>query len=183
MRKGKPNDPERRARILSAALQVIRTEGVHAASYRRIASTAGVPLGSATYYFSDLDGLIVAAFESLESELESRFAAPLRAASTTDAVVEALVSATIGATSPGRQDLRLYNELSHYAARSTRAANVLRRFQEESLVILRSRLSDSTSRAVDALMWGWWSYRLFHDDAPLDEAMVRRAFHALLEDR
>lgn len=48
VRKGKPNDPERRTRILHAALEIIATQGVHATSYRRIAAPAGVPLGSAT---------------------------------------------------------------------------------------------------------------------------------------
>lgn len=181
MRKGKPNDPERRARILSATLEVIGSEGVHAASYRRIAAQAGVPLGSMTYYFPDLDGLIVAAFETLQSELEPRFAAPLRIASTPDATVEALVSATVGATSPSIADVRLYNELYHYAARSTRAADLVRAVQEESLALLRGRLPDSAARAVDALMWGWWSYRLFHEDLPLDQSMVRRAYRALLD--
>jgi NADPH:quinone reductase-like Zn-dependent oxidoreductase/DNA-binding transcriptional regulator YbjK len=181
VRKGKPNDPERRARILSATLEVIGSEGVHAASYRRIAAQAGVPLGSMTYYFPDLDGLIVAAFETLQSELEPRFAAPLRIASTPDATVEALVSATVGATSPSIADVRLYNELYHYAARSTRAADLVRAVQEESLALLRGRLPDSAARAVDALMWGWWSYRLFHEDLPLDQSMVRRAYRALLD--
>ncbi|MEU1899509.1 TetR family transcriptional regulator [Nocardiopsis dassonvillei] len=180
MRKGRPNDPQRRSRILHATLDVIRSQGVHAASYRRIAAQAGVPLGSMTYYFPDLDGLVVAAFETLRGELEPRFAAPLRNASTTDAVVEALVSATVGATSPSAADVRLYTELYHYAARSTRAADLIRTFQEESLTLLRGRLSDAEARAVDALMWGWWSYRLFHQAVPLDEDMVRRAYRALL---
>lgn len=47
-RKGKPNDPGRRSRILQATLEVIRADGVHAASYPRIALRAGVPLGSVT---------------------------------------------------------------------------------------------------------------------------------------
>ncbi|MFY7065732.1 TetR/AcrR family transcriptional regulator [Nocardiopsis changdeensis] len=181
MRKGRPNDPQRRTRILHATLDVIRSQGVHAASYRRIAAQAGVPLGSMTYYFPDLDGLVVAAFETLRGELEPRFAAPLRDASTTDAVIEVLVSATVGATSPSTADVRLYTELYHYAARSTRAADLVRAFQEESLTLLRGRLSDARARAVDALMWGWWSYRLFHQDAPLEEDMVRRAYRALLD--
>ncbi|MCK9868718.1 TetR family transcriptional regulator [Nocardiopsis dassonvillei] len=180
MRKGRPNDPQRRTRILHATLDVIRSQGVHAASYRRIAAQAGVPLGSMTYYFPDLDGLVVAAFETLGDELEPRFAAPLRNAPTMDAVVEALVSATVGATSPSIADVRLYTELYHYAARSTRAADLIRAFQEESLTLLRGRLSDAEARAVDALMWGWWSYRLFHQAVPLDEDMIRRAYRALL---
>jgi len=181
MRRGKPNDPERRVRILRAALDVIRSEGVHAASYRRIAEQAGVGLGSMTYYFPNLDGLIVSAFELLREDVEPQFGARLRTAATVDAAVDALVSATVGETSPSASDVRLYIELYHYAARSPRAADLIRSLQEASLTALRGTLSDAAAYAVDALMWGWWSYRSFHEDRVLDEDMVRRAYQALLE--
>jgi DNA-binding transcriptional regulator YbjK len=181
MRKGKPNDPERRTRILRATLEVIRADGVHAASYRRIAAQAGVPLGSMTYYFPDLDGLIVAAFGTLRENLEPQFAAPLRNAATVEAAVDALVSSTVGATSPSASEVRFYTELYHYAARSPRAADLIRSLHDESLTALRSSLSDTAARAVDALIWGWWTYRSFHEDVPLDENMVRRAYRALLD--
>lgn len=179
MRKGKPNDPERRTRILRAALEVIASEGVHTASYRRIAAQAGVPLGSTTYYFADLETLIVSAFETLRDELEPRYAEPLRGARTDLDVVDALVAATCGSTAPTLADIRLYEEMHLYGARSSRVADLLRDFQEESLVILRRSLSDGAARAVDALMWGWWSYRALHVDNPLDEDMVRDAYRAL----
>ncbi|MGO4250269.1 TetR/AcrR family transcriptional regulator [Paenarthrobacter sp. RAF54_2] len=180
MRKGKPNDPDRRSRILRAALEIIGTEGVHAASYRRVASQAGVPLGSTTYYFSDLEALIVSAFETLRDGLEPRYAAPLRAAQNNAEAVDVLVDATCGTTSPTLDDIRLYEEMRHYGARNSQVADLLREFQEESLVILRRSFSDGSARAVDALMWGWWSYRLFHEDLPLDQNMVRRAYQALV---
>jgi DNA-binding transcriptional regulator YbjK len=180
MRKGKPNDPERRTRILRAALEVIASEGVHAASYRRIAAQASVPLGSTTYYFSDLETLIVRAFETLRDGLEPRYAAPVREARTDADIVDALVAATCGPTAPTLEDIRLYEEMHRYGARSPRVADLLRDFQEESLVILRRSLSDGAARAVDALMWGWWSYRALHDDSPLDKDMVRDAYRALV---
>jgi DNA-binding transcriptional regulator YbjK len=180
VRKGKPNDPERRTRILRAALEVIASEGVHAASYRRIATQAGVPLGSTTYYFSDLETLIVSAFETLRDELDPRYVTPLGDARTDADVVDALVAATCGATSPTLDDIRLYEEMHRYGARSPRVAALLRDFQQESLVILRRSLSDSSARAVDALMFGWWSYRALHEDDPLDTTTVRDAYAALV---
>jgi len=180
VRKGKPNDPERRIRILRAALEVIASEGVHAASYRRIAAQAGVPLGSTTYYFADLETLIVSAFETLRDGLEPRYATPLRGARTDTDVVDALVAATCGSTAPTLADIRLYEEMHLYGARSPRVADLLRDLQEESLVILRRSLSDGAARAVDALLWGWWSYRALHVDSPLDEDVVRDAYRALV---
>jgi DNA-binding transcriptional regulator YbjK len=180
MRKGKPNDPERRIRILRAALEVIASEGMHAASFRRIAAQAGVPLGSTTYYFSDLETLIVSAFETLRDGFEPRYAAPMRDARTDADIVDALVAATCGSTAPPLEDIRLYEEMHRYGARSPRVADLLRDFQEESLVILRRSLSDGAARAVDALMWGWWSYRALHDDDPLDKGIVHDAYRALV---
>lgn len=180
VRKGKPNDPERRTRILRAALAVIASEGVHAATYRRIAAQAGVPLGSTTYYFSDLETLIVSAFETLRDGLEPRYAAPMRDARTDADIADALVAATCGSTAPTLDDIRLYEEMHRYGSRSPRVADLLRDFQEESLVILRRFLSDGAARAVDALMWGWWSYRALHEDHPLNEDVVRSAYRALV---
>lgn len=180
MRKGKPNDPERRGRILRAALEVIGSEGVYAASYRRIAAQAGVPLGSTTYYFSDLETLIVSAFETLREELEPRYAAPLREAQTTSDIVDALVAATCGATAPTLEDIRLYQEMHLYGARSAQVAELLRDFQQESLMILRRCLPDSPARAVDALMAGWWSYRVLHPYDPLETTTVHDAYSALV---
>jgi DNA-binding transcriptional regulator YbjK len=179
VRKGRPNDPQRRDRILRATLAVIGDEGVHATSYRRVAARAEVPLGSMTYYFADLETLIVSAFETLGEGLEPRYSGPLRDARNDTEAVDALVAATCGATSPSRHDIRLYTEMYQYAARSRRVAELVRTFQEDSLQVLRRRLSDPAARAVDALIWGWWTYRSFHD-TPLDEAMVRRAFQALV---
>jgi TetR/AcrR family transcriptional regulator, regulator of biofilm formation and stress response len=55
-------DPEaRRQRIITAAVRVIAEVGVGNVTHRRIATVAGVPLGSTTYYFPTLDDLVAAA--------------------------------------------------------------------------------------------------------------------------
>lgn len=54
----RPNDPQRRERILQATLDTIAAHGVHAVTHRKIATCANVPLGSLTYYFSGIEALI-----------------------------------------------------------------------------------------------------------------------------
>lgn len=56
-----PNDPGRRDRIVEAACELMVRDGLHTLTHRRIAAHAGVPLGSTTYYFADLDELLLAA--------------------------------------------------------------------------------------------------------------------------
>ncbi len=41
----RPNDPQRRERILQATLDTIAAHGVHAVTHRKIATCANVPLG------------------------------------------------------------------------------------------------------------------------------------------
>ncbi|MBT2547436.1 TetR/AcrR family transcriptional regulator [Arthrobacter sp. ISL-65] len=180
MRRGKPNDPGRRSRILQATLDVIRSDGIGAASYRGIAAHAGVPLGSMTYYFPNLEGLILSALDSTRSDLEPRYAAPLLEARTRADVVDVLVDATIGATSPSLADIRLYEEIRHHGARNPKVAAVLQAVEDDSLVMLNRVLPNRSALAVNALLWGWWSHRLAHPDTVLDELAVRQAYEALV---
>src|SRR5437764_249747 len=53
-----PNDPERRARIAKAAIEVVAQKGIDGLTHRAVAAAAGVPLGSTTYHFATLDDLL-----------------------------------------------------------------------------------------------------------------------------
>lgn len=48
------NDPQRREKIIQATLEAVKLYGIHAVTHRKIATLAGVPLGSMTYYFQEL---------------------------------------------------------------------------------------------------------------------------------
>src|SRR5690349_24946758 len=54
-------DPERRQRIIDAAIRVVGERGIAGLSHRAVAAAADVPLGSTTYHFATLDDLLVAA--------------------------------------------------------------------------------------------------------------------------
>lgn len=53
-------DPERRQRIIDAAIRVVGEKGIGGLSHRSVAAAADVPLGSTTYHFKTLDELLVA---------------------------------------------------------------------------------------------------------------------------
>ncbi|MGW0547403.1 TetR/AcrR family transcriptional regulator [Streptomyces altiplanensis] len=55
------HDPERRRRIIDAAIRVVGSKGIAGLSHRSAAAEADVPLGSTTYHFRTLDELMVAA--------------------------------------------------------------------------------------------------------------------------
>src|SRR3954470_401944 len=54
-------DPDRRRRIIDAAIRVVAERGIAGLSHRAVAAEADVPLGSTTYHFATLDDLLVAA--------------------------------------------------------------------------------------------------------------------------
>lgn len=55
-------DPEgRRRAIVQAAVELVAEAGLGNVTHRQIASRAGVPLGSTTYYFPSLDDLLMTA--------------------------------------------------------------------------------------------------------------------------
>lgn len=84
-----------RAQVIDVTVQIVRSEGIAAASGRHIADTAGVTWGVIQYHFGDRDGLLMAVveqgFEELLDALNSLPAAT--ADTTTQERVEAAVSA------------------------------------------------------------------------------------------
>ncbi|GAA3233030.1 TetR family transcriptional regulator [Pseudonocardia petroleophila] len=70
-----PNDPGRRDRIVAAAGDLMGRDGLHTITHRAVAAHAGVPLGSTTYYFRDLDDLLLAAVDVALEQSRGRIAA------------------------------------------------------------------------------------------------------------
>lgn len=75
---------QRRRLILEAALRIVVTEGVRGIRHRAVAKEADVPLAATTYYFKDIDELIVDTFTlytekalSVVSEFTQQFHQPL----------------------------------------------------------------------------------------------------------
>lgn len=64
----------RRNSILEAAIRVVRNGGVDSITHRSVASEAGVPLGSITYYFESREALITEALRHYMRGIERRAA-------------------------------------------------------------------------------------------------------------
>lgn len=64
-------DPDRRQRIIDAAIRIAEHKGIAGLSHRTVAAEADVPLGSTTYHFASLDDLLVAALRQVTREPRS----------------------------------------------------------------------------------------------------------------
>lgn len=66
----RPRDPRRAERIVTAAREILREQGVAAITHRTAAARAGVPLGSTTYHFETIEDLLA---QTLRAEIEDFF--------------------------------------------------------------------------------------------------------------
>ena len=67
-RRARRHDPQRRERMIRAAVDILNRDGVLGLSHRAVALEADVPLGSTTYHFRDLEALLTAALAWLTDE-------------------------------------------------------------------------------------------------------------------
>lgn len=172
------NDPERRHRIIRAALAVIADHGVPNATHRRIAAAAEVPLGSLTYYFASLDALLTAAFVQLATESSDAFAARMASAVDRESACEAIIDIIAGSVWAEPRTLLLSYELYAYAARHPSVSVVMQGWMNNSRAALERFFDPRTARALDALVEGIGIHNSI-DPHPLDREAIRDIVHRI----
>lgn len=172
------HDPERRDRIIAATLDLIADHGTAGATYRTVAATAGIPLGSMTYHFPSREDLIFAAFERFADETFS----PLdRAMAASDGdPVEALTRLVVRDDGDVRTQV-LLAELYVLAFRQDRYADLLRQWMRRSSAVIARRVVGVSPRAIDAVQEGLGLQRWLAPDE-VTEDVVRDVFRALIPD-
>ncbi|MGO3884984.1 MAG: TetR/AcrR family transcriptional regulator [Mycetocola sp.] len=171
-------DPDRRDRIIGAALDVIINHGVHRTTHRKIAQAAGVPLGSVTYYFDSLESLINSAFDRLVAVMSARYAAALDAATDTDTACDAVTDLICGEAAGSREELVAIFEMYSFANHDSTARTLMATWVEISRVSLAKHFSADACSGIDALVEGWSIHRSLAT-SELDSAVVRRAIGAI----
>ncbi|MEU5399284.1 TetR family transcriptional regulator [Streptomyces sp. NPDC005963] len=170
-------DPERRQRIIDAAIRIVGESGITALSHRTVAAAADVPLGSTTYHFASLDELLVAALR----QINEGFVAALRAIDPRPAPDLAHTLARITGEWLAADRSRVELEYELYLAALRRPA--LRPVAAEwthGVVDHFSRGTDrATARALVALMDGI-CLQVLLSDVPYDEAYAREMFGRVL---
>ena len=174
------NDPERRSRIISAALEVIVEDGVHQTTHRRIAARAGVPLGSLTYYFDGLSDILEEAFVHLSGRMAEEYSAALAAARTRDEACEAVVDLICGGSYADEGGVRALFEMYSYGNYNVRVHDLCRDWLYASRRSLGRHFSEPTARALDALVEGWPMHQAWEREA-VDRALVRDVVQAIVD--
>ncbi|WP_069884466.1 TetR/AcrR family transcriptional regulator [Streptomyces luteocolor] len=147
-------DPERRQRIIDAAIRVVGAKGIAGLSHRSAAAEADVPLGSTTYHFATLDELLVAALR----QANEGFAKAMAASGAFDdprADLAAELARLLGQWfAAGRAGAELEYELYLAAVRRPALRPVAVEWCEGVTGLLVRRTDPDTARALIALMDG-----------------------------
>lgn len=166
-------DPEGRKRaIVAATCQVIAEHGVAGVNHRRIAATAGVPLGSTTQHFSSRDALLRAAMEELSAQYEkdleelgrelSESTQPLRA------VARYMLSYSV-------EDERSRAATAFFLAdlQSPGVQDLTRRWYARQTDVLRARFGEAFARAAGTFSYGLFVQYAQHDPLPTEEELTQ----------
>ncbi|MFF0777683.1 TetR/AcrR family transcriptional regulator [Streptomyces sp. NPDC003720] len=170
-------DPERRARILDATLDLIAEEGIARVSHRKVAARAGVPLGSMTYHFGGMDEVLREAFGRFTDHIVAVFDDHLSAPADPGAARQAVADLVHALSEGDRRDLVLTQELYTLAARHPAYQELTHEWMRRSRVHLEKHFDAGTARQLDALIEGLTLHRALsprpHDRALTLEAITR----------
>jgi DNA-binding transcriptional regulator YbjK len=167
------HDPDRRERLVDAAVHVLADRGIAGLSHRAVAARADVPLGSTTYHFASRDDLLLAALRRISEQwlaTVERWEAGIDPAAPLPAEITRLVQETLsGDRARARLEYELYLAALRHPALRPLAAECLDAFTD----ILRRRTGDdATARALVALVDGL-TLQLLLTDRPATEAEIR----------
>ncbi|MFJ1613163.1 TetR/AcrR family transcriptional regulator [Streptomyces sp. NPDC088251] len=147
-------DPERRGRIVDAAIRVVGAKGIAGLSHRSVAAEADVPLGSTTYHFASLDELLIAALR----RSNENFAEVIRESEALADPAVDLAGELAGLLGEyfrgGRGRAELEYELYLAALRRPALRPVAAEWTDGTAELLSRRTDPATARALIALMDG-----------------------------
>lgn len=147
------HDPERRQRIIDAAIRVVGSKGIAGLSHRTVAAEADVPLGSTTYHFATLEELMVAALRQANENFARVLAERLPEDGRGDLATD--LARALGEWLGGdRTGVELEYELYLAALRRPALRPVAAEWAEEAAARIARRTDSVTARALVALMDG-----------------------------
>jgi DNA-binding transcriptional regulator YbjK len=153
-RRARRHDPERRDKLIEAALTVLGRDGLAATTHRSIAREADVPLGSTTYHFASLDDLVALAFERHVDTLASRFEERMMAAANQDNAIDALVESLTDDLVANPGVLAVTYELYGASVRRPALKKVTQEWMRRAEDALCEHFDRSSARLLDTVVEG-----------------------------
>ena len=171
-RQARRYDPDRKSRVVSAAVDVIADHGVAGTTHRRIAAAADVPLGSLTYHFAGLDDLLAQAFRQHAETLSARYESHFAGVHDRDSLVDAVTGMIHREADAGERDWAVAYELYLAALRDPALRTVTESWMRTSRTVLERFVDPVTARGVDALIEGLVMHKVLSTATPLSRADI-----------
>jgi len=172
-------DPERRQRIIDAAIRVVGAKGLAGLSHRSVAVEADVPLGSTTYHFKTLDELMVAALRQANEGFAKVIAARGGLEDPQTDLAKELAGWMGEWLAGDRTGVELEYELYLAALRRPALRPVADQWAKDLAEQLSRRTDPLTARALVALMDGI-CLQVLLTDVSYDEEYAREALSRLI---
>ncbi len=172
-------DPDRKARIVEAAIDVIAEHGVAGTTHRRIAAAADVPLGSLTYHFTGLDDVLAHAFRRHAEAMSVAYAAHFAGVGTREQLVDAVTDLVHGDAGADARDWAVAYELYLAALRNPALRDVTEAWMRTSRSVLERYVDPVTARGVDGLIEGLVMHKTL-STAPVSRAQTRAVVERLI---
>ncbi|MEU4216778.1 TetR family transcriptional regulator [Actinoplanes sp. NPDC026623] len=147
-------DPDRKARIVDAAIDVIAEHGVAGTTHRRIAAAADVPLGSLTYHFDGLEDVFAQAFRRHAERMSRSYEAAFTEVGNREQLIDAVTDLIHGDADADPRDWAVAYELYLAALRNPALRGVTESWMRTSRAVLERFMDATTARGVDALIEG-----------------------------
>lgn len=168
----RPNDPQRRERIIDATIETIAIHGISAVTHRKIASCADVPLGSMTYYFDGIEALLGEAFNTFTTRMSEEYATfftdVVTQSDACDAVAKLIFSSQV--TTP--KNMTLMYQLYALACSKPAMKVIMQNWMHRSQQTLEQWFDPVTARAMDAFIEGM-TLHYVTDRQPLTHDEIR----------
>ncbi|MCX5556750.1 TetR/AcrR family transcriptional regulator [Streptomyces sp. NBC_00038] len=173
-------DPERRQRIIDAAIRVVGAKGIAGLSHRSVAAEADVPLGSTTYHFKTLDELMVAALRQA-NEGFAKVVASRGGIEDPRTDLAAELAGLMGEWLAGdRTGVELECELYLAALRRPALRPVAAEWAADLVERLTRRTDPVTARALVAMLDGL-CLQVLLTDVPFDEEYARTVLARIVD--
>jgi len=166
-------DPDRKTRIIDAAIDVIAEFGVAGTTHRRIAAAADVPLGSLTYHFTGLSDLLALSFRRHAERMSEVYESHFQGVRTRPQFIDAVTALIDGAAGADAHDWAVAYELYLAALRDPALRTVTESWMRTSRAVLERFVDPITARGVDALIEGLVMHRTLATTAGLSRADLR----------
>lgn len=169
----RPNDPQRRERIILATLDTISRHGIQAVTHRKIASCADVPLGSMTYYFSGIDALLDEAFSRFTEQMSQEYQHFFVNVENRQQACDAITALILNTQVTTARNMELMYQLYVFMNGKPALKTVMQNWMQRSQQTLENWFDPTTARALDAFIEGM-TLHFMTDRVPLGHDDIRQ---------